>query len=234
MQPYFFPYLGYFDLICSSTRWIFFDTVQYIRHGWINRNRILHPEEGWQYIIVPLMKHKRESLIRDVRLVDASAWRQRIKGQLQHYRGKAPFFYSVEKLIDECLAIEESSIARLDAQIIDLVCRHIGIRFEYSFFSEMDLNLGPVTRPGDWALLISEALGAREYVNLPGGAHLFDLAQFDERGITLTIRNCPVFEYPCNGYIFEPNLSIIDVLMWNSPEAIGGFLEGQRESMPLL
>ena len=60
MQPYFFPYLGYFDLINSTDRWIVFDTVQYIRHGWINRNRILHPNEGWQYIIVPIMKAKRE------------------------------------------------------------------------------------------------------------------------------------------------------------------------------
>ena len=68
MQAYFFPYLGYFDLINCSDKWIVFDTVQYIRHGWVNRNRILHPTEGWQYIIVPIRKSKREAVLSSVEI----------------------------------------------------------------------------------------------------------------------------------------------------------------------
>ena len=75
MQPYFFPYLGYFDLINYSNRWIIFDTVQYIRHGWINRNRILKPGEDWQYISVPLVKHQREILIKDVEISANQDWK---------------------------------------------------------------------------------------------------------------------------------------------------------------
>ena len=66
MQPYFFPYLGYFDLINRTDRWIVFDTAQYIRHGWVNRNRILHSDSEWQYILVPLKKHSRKAAIKDI------------------------------------------------------------------------------------------------------------------------------------------------------------------------
>ena len=70
MQPYFFPYLGYFDLIHSVDKWVVFDTPQYIRHGWVNRNRILHPESDWQYIIVPLKKHPRNTPIKEIEIAD--------------------------------------------------------------------------------------------------------------------------------------------------------------------
>jgi hypothetical protein len=225
MQPYFFPYLGYFDLIHYSSHWVVFDTVQYIRHGWISRNRILHPTQGWQYILVPVQKHARETQIKDVKITHDPGWRQRIQGQLQHYRKKAPFFQAVFELVSECLTIQEPALSRYNVQVLGHICRYLGIHFDYSFFSDMQFNLGPITGPGDWALRISAALGANEYANPPGGAHLFDRTHFEEMGITLTIRNLPVLEYPCAGYMFEPNLSIIDVLMWNSPKTVMNFLE---------
>ena len=92
MQPYFLPYLGYFDLIRNTDRWIVFDTPQHIRHGWVSRNRILHPTAGWQYILVPLQGHSHKTAIRDILINDASPWRQRILGQLEHYRRRAPHF----------------------------------------------------------------------------------------------------------------------------------------------
>ena len=91
MQPYFFPYLGYFDLIYSSDRWIVFDTVQYIRRGWINRNRILHPEEGWQYIIVPRKKHGTQTAIKDVEVSTAPKWPRRIWPRYSITRRGHPF-----------------------------------------------------------------------------------------------------------------------------------------------
>ena len=74
MQPYFFPYLGYFDLINRVDKWIVFDTPQYIRHGWVNRNRILHPHQGWQYIVVPLKKHDRDTSINQIETADPTEW----------------------------------------------------------------------------------------------------------------------------------------------------------------
>lgn len=228
MQPYFFPYLGYFDIINRVDKWIVFDTAQYIRHGWVNRNRILHPKEGWQYIIVPLKKHAWETAIKDVKIANEQNWKRRIIGQLQHYKKKAPYFRERIAFVKDCLSLEESYICRLNVSILDKVCARLEIRFDYDFFSEMDLELGPVEGPEDWALRISEVMDADEYVNPPGGANLFDEEKFRENNIKLTIRNLPPLEYSCRGYEFIPNLSIIDLFMWNEPETIKQYLDEHR------
>jgi len=225
MQPYFFPYIGYFDLINYSDRWIVFDTVQYIRHGWVNRNRILHPEQGWQYIVAPLKKHSRNTVIKDIEIGDVHMWHQRILGQNQHYKKKAPYFHETYRLVEECLAIEEHSISRLNVAILEKVCLHLGIQFEYEYFSEMQLELEYVKEPGDWALRISEKIGAEEYVNPPGAAEMFDLSKFEASDIKLTIRERLPFEYACSGYEFVSGLSIIDVLMWNQPNKVKEYLD---------
>lgn len=229
MQPYFFPYLGYFDLINCTDFWIVFDGVQYIRHGWINRNRILHPVEGWSYIIVPV-SFSRETIIKDVSVAQDGKWKKRILGQLGHYKKAAPYYRSVINLVEECLEIDASFISQLNVSVLEKLCNYIGIRFDYSFFSTMDLDLGAIERPGDWALNISHALDANEYINPPGGEDLFDRKKFSEYDIKLTIRNFPPFVYECPGYQFIPNLSILDVLMWNDPEEINKYLNQQCET----
>lgn len=228
MQPYFFPYLGYFDVINSVDRWIAFDTAQYIRHGWVNRNRVLHPTSGWQYLSVPLARHHRETPIKDVRAAGGAEWRRRALAQLEHYRMRARFFDETMALVQECLAGEETLLARINVSILAAVCRHLGIGFDYAYLSEMRLALGPIEGPGDWALQIATALGATEYVNPPGGGVLFDPARFRAVGIKLTIKEPVAFCYTCRGYDFVPDLSVIDVLMWNRPAAVRAYLDGRR------
>ena len=228
MQPYFFPYIGYVDLINYTDRWVVFDTAQYIRHGWMNRNRILHPKSGWQYIIVPLRKHSRDTLIKDIVVSDYLGWKSRILGQIMHYRRKAPYFRDTYRLVEECMDVGETLLSRLNVAILDRVCHHLGISFRYEYFSEMNLELSSVEAPGDWALRIAEALGAEEYANPPSGIDLFDPQRFGELGIKLTIRNIPALEYRCKGYQFIPDLSIIDVLMWNPVERIKDYLDAHR------
>jgi len=230
MQPYFFPYLGYFDLIHRVDQWIVFDTAQYTRHGWVNRNRVLHPTEGWTYLIAPLRKHPREARILDVRTVEDVDWRQRIHRQLEHYRWRAPHFDVVSGLVRDCLSVSDPSISRLNVEILKRICAFLDIPFGCRSLSEMGLELGPIHRPGDWALKISEALAAEEYVNPPGGRDLFDPAEFAARGIRLTIQPPVEFVYDCPGYRFEPSLSILDVLLWNSRDRVKGFLEERRRA----
>jgi len=91
----------------------------------------------------------------------------------------------------------------------------------------MAMELGPIESPGDWALRISQAVGADEYVNPPGGAGLYDVRKFTEKGIKVTIREVQDFEYSCGKYHFVPKLSVIDVLMWNSIEQIKVYLDSQ-------
>lgn len=227
MQPYFFPYLGYFDLIRSVDRWVVFDTAQYIRHGWVNRNRVLHPSSGWQYVLVPLAAHARETPIREIRVHPEGRWKDRIVAQLAHYKKRAPHFRQVIDLVRSCLAPGESLLSRINVTALARVCEYLGIPFRPEVFSEMGVTLGPVTGPGDWALRISLALGAFEYINPSGGRELFDPAAFAGAGIRLTIREFAPPEYPCRGYRFEPGLSIIDAMMWLSPDEIRVLLDAR-------
>ena len=218
MQPYFFPYLGYFDLIHSTDRWVVFDEVQYIRHGWVNRNRILHPQRGWSYIIVPLQKHHRSTLIKDIRIAGDIDWRRRIMGQIQHYRKKAPFFDSTYALVKDCLSVDTEYLSRLNVAILEKICRFLQIDFACEYLSELNIDINTAREPDDWALSISCALGADEYINPPGGKDIFNRQKYESRGIRLTIRNPASIVYECADYSFTENLSVIDVLMWNGAE----------------
>lgn len=224
MQPYFFPHLGYFDLINYSDEWIVFDRVKYIRHGWVNRNRIHHPHEGWQYVVVPLKKHASNTDICDVRINDEIDWRSKILGQLQHYKKSAPYFRETIDLVEDCLKTDEVSLSWLNVSILERLCTYLGIDFTYEYFSQMNLDLGSITGPGDWALNISSAMGASTYVNPPGGRDLFDQSLFLERGIDLEIREIPPLEYKSARYEYIPRLSIIDLLMWNTPARIQQYM----------
>ncbi len=131
MQPYFFPYIGYFSLIKHTDMFILFDTVQFIRHGWIARNRILKPDEGWQYIVVPLKKHSRETLIKDIKIANDQNWKQRIIGQLQHYKKCAPNYQKVLDLIGNLFNQEYEGIVRLNKAAIEAVCYAFKLRSRY-------------------------------------------------------------------------------------------------------
>lgn len=227
MQPYFFPYLGYFDLINCADRWLVFDTCQYIVGGWINRNRVLHDRQGWKYITVPLRKHASDTAIKDVHIAKEIDWQGRIIGHLQHYK-KAPHFGQTMDLVARCLRHQQSTIARLNVLILERICSRLGIDFSYAFLSEMNLELGPIEGPADWGMRACEALGASEFVNPPGGAHFHDGQRFADHGIKLSIRRLAPLEYDCGEYEFIPDLSIIDVLMFNEPDTIKAYLDRHR------
>jgi len=203
MQPYFFPYLGYFDLMNYADEWIVFDTAQYIRHGWVNRNRILHPQQGWQYVTVPLHKHSRETPIGAILSDPSPDWRSRIIGQLGHYKKRAGKRYEqTVSLVEQCLAFPDTRLSKLNVYALAEIARLLGIEWRHHVYSEMHLDTGTINHPGDWAFEISRALGATEYVNPPGGEALFDQRKFEEAGIKLTIRHFPPMVYDCPGYTF--------------------------------
>lgn len=228
MQPYFAPALGYFDLISLCDKWVVFDVADYRPKSWMVRNRILHPSSGSQYIKAQTGKVHRGTAIRDVRLAPGRDWRDLILRQVEHYRRNAPFFDDTFELLEHCLDTDTDSLAKLSVQILDEVCRRLDIPFSYSFFSEMGLDVGPIEGPGDWALRISEAMEAAEYVNPPGGRELFDPEAFARANIKLTIREFEDLHYEPRGYEFIPTLSIVDVMMWSSVGTITEHLSRAR------
>lgn len=228
MQPYFAPALGYFDLIALSDRWVVFDTAQYRKKSWMCRNRILHPKDGWQYITAHVAGHHRDTRIADVELSAEPDWRERLVAKLGHYRKRAPHYDRTAALLEASLDAERSSLCRLSVDLLSRVCRLLDIDFSPEYFSEMDLSLGPIEGPGDWALRISEALGATQYINPPRGEPIFDRERFAAAGIELLIRRFDDMVYPVRGYEFVPTLSIIDVLMWCSADEIRAHLDAER------
>lgn len=226
MQPYFFPYIGYFSLIKHTDRFILFDPVQFIRHGWIERNRILKPNEGWQYIQVPLEKHNRDTLIQDIKINNSTDWGNKILAQLQHYKKKSPYYFATIKVLNEIFAQEYEDIVSFNSYSLKKVCEYIGIETEIDIFSKMNLEIEPANAPDEWALNICKAIdGANEYWNPIGGASFFDREKYSTNGIDLHFQEMEITEYNQKAATFEAGLSIIDVMMFNSPEDINSMLD---------
>jgi hypothetical protein len=225
MQPYFLPYLGYFSLIKHTDLWVVFDTAQFIRHGWIERNRILKPGDGWQYIKVPLVKHARETPIKDVLIRDDEPWRTRILAQIDHYKASAPYSRDVREFLKDGLAFSANTISALNVHLLTRACEYLGVPFRYLLYSQSSLCVGAVTAPDEWALEITKALGAQEYINPPGGMSLFDNAKYERAGIKLSYLRPRLTPYKQRGEKFESGLSIIDAMMFNEPSTIRDMLD---------
>lgn len=226
MQPYFMPYIGYFSLIKHTDEFILFDPVQFIRHGWIERNRILKPTGGWQYIQVPIIKDNgRDTLIKDVKINNAEPWKQKIRSQLQPYKKIAPYYFKVVKLLDEIFAEEYADITHLNRKALMVVCNYLDIHRKFPVFSEMDLEIEPVNAPDEWALNICKALHADSYLNPIGGTEFFDRSKYENSGISIAFQQMTILEYDQKRQPFEPNLSIIDMLMFNSPDEVNNMLD---------
>jgi hypothetical protein len=221
MQPYFFPYVGHFALIANSDEWLVFDITQYTRKSWMNRNRVLHPSNGWMYITVPVVSAARSVLTYDVRVRSPSGARSSALGKLSHYARSAPFFEQVVELVDTTFdEVADDSLVQLNVAGLRKVCGYLGLDFSYRICSELNLDLSAIREAGDWAPTIAEAVGADAYINPIGGRHLFDPVEFRRRRIELAFLEMPPIVYETGPYRFEPHLSILDVLMWNSPEAV--------------
>jgi hypothetical protein len=101
----------------------------------------------------------------------------------------------------------------------------LNINFQYQYCSDLDVDLDPTRSADERVLELCRFLGATEYINLPGGVELYQPETFEQYGVKLTFRNLPTFVYETGKFAFEPNLSIVDVLMWNKPGDIKRFLD---------
>jgi hypothetical protein len=232
MQPYFFPYIGYFDVIYKTNYWIVFDVVKYQPKSWMNRNRILEPNKGEQFITVPVEK-KTGGKISETRLFEFERNKNKILRQIQVYKNKAPYFDAVEALVkDTFIEFQKEPMLLRDLNVIGLrnTCAYLGIDFEYAYCSDLNLDFQHVSHAGQWALEICDQMNASGYVNSSGGKDLFDRHEWQHRDIKLNFTRPPDFEYPVFSKLkYLPNMSILDCLMWVSPEQVVGYLD----SLPL-
>jgi hypothetical protein len=174
MQPYFFPYVGYISLIKNTDKFILFDTVQFIRHGWIERNRVLKQNEGWLYIKAPLLRESRDTLIKDCRIDNSQQWKERIISQLRPYKKTAPYYNQTLKVVESVFEREFDTIVHLNQYALEKICEYLGIDYQITVFSEMDLEVDKANNPDEWALNICKAMGnVDEYWNPPRWAIVF-------------------------------------------------------------
>jgi hypothetical protein len=226
MQPYFFPYIGYFSLIKHTDQFILFDPVQFIRHGWIERNRVLKQNGGWLYVKVPLEQHDREALIKEIRIDNSSDWKRTFFSQLETYKKIAPYYREIIALLHELFSEEFDDIVSLDKAALEAVCKYLGINCDFKVFSQMKLEIAGPKASDEWALNTCLAMGGiDEYWNPPGGKDFFDRLKYEKAGLKLVFQEVKIKEYKQGEREFEPGLSIIDVMMFNSPEEINKMLD---------
>lgn len=217
MQPYVFPYLGYFSLVDASHLFVFYDDVHFTKRGWINRNRILL--NGREHLLtVPVAGASQNSLIIDTPLAVDDKWRSKLsKTLVQAYR-KAPYFSPVADLIDAVVHAGHTNIADLAIDSVVSVCKYLGVDLNYTRSS----SCSPDTRglgKAERLIRICKDQGYKHYVNAAGGKELYERSYFAERGIRLSFIDSEPIEYDQFGSEFVPWLSIIDVMMFNDAAA---------------
>jgi len=210
MQPYLFPYIGYWQLIHAVDRFVIYDDVTYIKHGWINRNRILinnHPA----YITIPLYQSSSYKLICDTKLQILINWRKKIWKTIENSYCKSEYFASVFPIIEKIIFYETDNLADFLVNQLLEFSAFIGFKTEFVLSSRVYKNqfLSGQARIID----ICKYEKADIYLNAIGGQSLYDSRAFDDAGVELNFIEMRPLPYRQKSYTFIPYLSIIDVLM---------------------
>ena len=217
MQPYFFPYGGYFALIRSVDVFVLDDLAQYTPKRWMNRNRIRRPgaqndKEDWQYLTLPVQRCPVDTPVCKVPLA-AQPWRQAMQGRLTVY-AHAPHYNDVMRLFgawaDEVERLPAPTLADANTMGLQIVCNALGLSTPLVRLSALAPHLADYRPPypkGENALAVCRVLGGvTEYRNLPGGAAFYPRQTYREAGIRLRFQQW-------TGQRHEPPLSVLHLLM---------------------
>lgn len=216
MQPYFFPYIGYFQLIGAVDLFIVYDNIKYTKKGWINRNRML--KDGSDVMFSLPLKSGSDSLdVRDRALAEDFN-RRKLLNQLRGAYERAPHFTDVFPLIEQVVLHQDSNLFRYLRHALRCTCDRLRIETPIHVSSSIDIDHG--LKSQEKVIALCRAVGATTYVNAIGGQELYDRHAFRNERLDLRfIRSKPV-EYLQFGNAFVPWLSIIDVLMFNPLDTI--------------
>jgi GNAT superfamily N-acetyltransferase len=218
MQPYFYPYIGYFNLIESADLIVFYDDVNFIKRGRIHRNSILVNGSEYQFT-VPISKASQNRLIMDTALHDFDLWRSRFLKQLEYSYRRAPYFNAVMKQVQQTLHERIATIADLAIASICGVYAYLGVNLRYTRSSQISPETQGLEKSQRLIEITKKAKGTR-YINTIGGTKLYEKSHFAAHGIELSFVKVNPVNYRQYGETFIPWLSIIDVLMFNPPAQV--------------
>ena len=241
MQPYFFPYLGYFQLIKAVDEFILYDKVAYIKKGWMNRNRIGVVNDMDRMIVVPVVNASSNKLIQEVRIDNSQNWAEKILQFIFFNYKKSKHFDEVYSLVENLLFNDYEYISELNAATTIGVARYLGISTsiisDTSCFADMEISLEKETyneffigevvpeRKTARVIEICRKENASTYVNPIGGTELYDKGVFRSYGVDLEFVKMRNVVYPHFTKEFVPGLSIIDVLFQNGKEKTKSLLD---------
>jgi len=218
MQPYIFPYLGYFQLIAASRHFVCYDDVNFIKQGWINRNRLLVNGQPYTFT-VPCKGISSNVFIHEVEVdFDKKEYMNFLRTLELSYR-KAPFYSDVFPLIEELWQRRFSSIGGLAKASLELCCRYLEIPTQIHVSSVSFPGLTDLYR-ADRLIRIVKTLNGQVYLNLSGGKQLYEKGYFREQGMEIKFHKIlPIPSYlQQQTHEFHPNLSVIDLMM-NVPKS---------------
>jgi hypothetical protein len=221
MQPYFFSYIGYWQLIHAVDRFVIYDDVNYIKGGWINRNRILINGET-AYITVPLQQPSPYKHICDIFLQPLPIWRNKMVKMVEATYRKAPFFAEVYPFIEKLIRHDADNLSDYLSYQLQAIASFIGINTAFVVTSRCYENNG---LSGQGRILdICKREGATTYINPQGGQALYERTNFTQYGVELKFLIPSAIEYKQFGTTHVPWLSIIDVMMFNSRSQLNALL----------
>lgn len=211
MQPYFLPYIGYFQLIASVDQFIVYDNIKYTKKGWINRNRMLLNSTDTMFSL-PLKKGS-DSLDVVERELAENFDRTKLLNQFRGAYGAAAYFDQTYPVLERIVCHEDANLFRYIHHSIVQLCEYLGIETEIRISSEIAID--HELKGQEKVLALCKAVRADTYINTIGGIELYDKDYFRSQGINLQFIKARLFDYPQFGAPFVSWLSIVDTLMFN-------------------
>lgn len=217
MQPYLFPYIGYYQLINAVDKFVFYDDVNFIKGGWVNRNNILINNKK-SFFTLNLSGASSNKKINQIVISNNS---NKLLKTIQQNYSKAPFFKNVFPIIESIFSStnKETPISAIAGESVIKVTNYIGLIKEFEF-SSVNYNNTSLLKRVERLIAICRINHADTYVNAFGGKDLYSKDEFQKEDIKLLFLESVLTDYQQFNNQFIPGLSIIDVMMFNSPQNI--------------
>lgn len=214
MQPYFFPYIGYLQLIGAVNIFVIYDDVQYIKKGYINRNVILSNNEPYRFTL-QLIGASQNKLISEIGVGNNA---KKILKTISHSYTNAPYFKERYSIIEEIFLNRENILAKFVGHSLEVTSKYLGIKTKFIYSSSVEYNRN--LKAQDKVIDICKKIKSKSYINSIGGKEIYNRDYFKNEGIKIHFLKPKITKYKQFHDEFVPYLSIIDVMMFNSKEEI--------------
>lgn len=215
MQPYLFPYIGYYQLAYCSDLFIFYDDVNYIKKGYINRNNIA-TKNGVFLFSLPIKNASQNKLINELYFTEET---KKILLTIEMSYSKSKYFYEIYPLIESIFNNKDRKVSNITSLSIIKIFEYLSLNFNYDFSSTIDYDRENGAQEKIYDLC--KINNSKQYINAIGGIELYDKKEFQKRNIELGFIKPSITNYPqVNSSTFIDNLSMIDILMNCSKDEI--------------